>query len=292
MRAIMLLLLAAFFPAPSNAGADTGWAPTPDGAKIHYRRSGTGEALVLVPGWSFSGEIFASQIEHFSSGYEVIAIDPRGQGKSSKGAEGNSYAQHGADLKAALDHLGIGRAHFVGWSWGCYDVLSLVRLAGADAVRSFVCLDEPPAGWSTDPGQWAGLHSLEQLAGLYHGVTRDREAFTQWFVPWMVTRSLSEAEYEQLADMSYETPDHVATALAVDGMLSDYTAEAQLLDNLTPVLFIIREELEPVARIWMAAQMPGTQLLFKGGHLNFWEFPEEINGAIEAFLRGAAAPSH
>lgn len=287
LMTIMLLLPIALVHSNRCAANDSGWVSTPSGAEIHYRRAGAGNPLVLVPGWSFSGDIFAKQIEYFSKSYEVIAIDPRGQGKSSKEAQGNSYAEHGADIKAVLDELAIRQVNFVGWSWGCYDVFSYMRRFGASEINSFVCIDEPAIGWSTDPADWAGLQSLEALASLYHGVSGDRQAFTEWFVPWMVTRPLTESELKQLVDMSFQTPDHVATALAVDGMLSDYSAEARLLDGLMPTFFIIREEFTDVAGPWMAEHMPNTRLLFKGGHMMFWEFPQEINDAIADFLRSA-----
>jgi len=252
--------------------------------RIRYQRAGKGAPMLLVPGWSFSGAIFSKQIPHFSRTYDVIAIDPRGQGESTKSPEGNSYRQHGADIAALVDQLRLNRVIFLGWSWGCYDILSYVRQFGPAQVDSFICLDEPPRGWSSQPNEWAGLHSLETFAGLYHAVADHRKAFTDEFVTSTVTRPLTGQELESLVAMSLTTPDHVALALAADGMMSDYSEEAILLAKSVPTLYILREEAQVSAAPWMAEHMPDTRTIYKAGHLMFWEFPDEINAAIDEFL--------
>ena len=57
--------------------------------ELHYLDSGEGDAIVFIPGLSHSGEIFTHQIEHFSKTHRVIAVDPRGQGLSTKTVHGN-----------------------------------------------------------------------------------------------------------------------------------------------------------------------------------------------------------
>lgn len=46
--------------------------------EIHYWERGEGDALVFIPGLTFSGEIFKAQLEHFGDRYRVVAVDPRG----------------------------------------------------------------------------------------------------------------------------------------------------------------------------------------------------------------------
>lgn len=252
--------------------------------KLHYRRAGNGAAIVLVPGWSFSGNIFLQQISYFSKNHDVIAIDPRGQGDSTKSAEGNSYLQHGEDIAAVLKMLRLENVNFIGWSWGCYDILSYVRQFGTTEIARFICLDEPPRGWSNEASDWAEVFSLESFAGLYHAVAGDRKAFTDDFAKSMVTRPLTGQELQSLVSMSLQTPDHIAVALAVDGMLSDYSEEAILLAKAVPSLYIVREDSQEVAIQWIAENMPNAQTFIKGGHLMFWEFPDEINTVIDQFL--------
>ena len=67
------------------------------------------------------------QLSHFSQKYQTIAYDPRGQGRSSKTVEGNTYVQHGKDLRAFMDALKLKNAVVVGWSNGCDDVYGYLR---------------------------------------------------------------------------------------------------------------------------------------------------------------------
>ena len=86
--------------------------------QVHYWDKGEGDAIVFIPGLTFSGEIFRHQLEHFSDRHRVIAVDPRGQGLSTKTVHGNDYVTHGADVKRLVDALGLENVTLVGWSTG------------------------------------------------------------------------------------------------------------------------------------------------------------------------------
>ena len=75
--------------------------------QVHYWDKGEGDAIVFIPGLTFSGEIFRHQLEHFSDRHRVIAVDPRGQGLSTKTVHGNDYVTHGADVRRLVDALGL-----------------------------------------------------------------------------------------------------------------------------------------------------------------------------------------
>lgn len=84
------------------------------GVELHFWEKGEGTPLVFIPGLTFSGEIFKAQVEHFAVDYRVIAIDPRGQGYSSKTMDGNDYLTHGQDLAALIDTLDLKDAVLIG----------------------------------------------------------------------------------------------------------------------------------------------------------------------------------
>ena len=66
------------------------------------------------------------QVEHFAADYRVIAIDPRGQGYSSKTMDGNDYLTHGQDLAALIDTLDLKDAVLIGWSTDNLDTWSYI----------------------------------------------------------------------------------------------------------------------------------------------------------------------
>lgn len=92
-----------------------------NGVKIRYVEQGSGEPLVLVHGRNESIESWiASDIFlKLAADYRVIAFDCRGHGKSGKPHDPKQYGQEmSLDIVRLLDHLGIRKAHIVGYSMG------------------------------------------------------------------------------------------------------------------------------------------------------------------------------
>jgi pimeloyl-ACP methyl ester carboxylesterase len=91
------------------------------GVRIRYVDRGKGEPVVLLHGngGSLQGWIDAGIVASLERDYRVIAFDARGHGKSGKPHEVSAYGQQmGLDAIRLLDHLGLTRAHFVGYSMG------------------------------------------------------------------------------------------------------------------------------------------------------------------------------
>src|SRR5436190_1712559 len=97
-----------------------------DDLTLFYRDAGNGSAIILIPGWTMSSNVFKSQIDYFSKKYRVLALDPRSQGRSNITLENNNYTQHGADLARFIESLNLKNVILVGWSWGCDDAYSYV----------------------------------------------------------------------------------------------------------------------------------------------------------------------
>lgn len=88
-------------------------------AEIYYEIYGTGEPLLLLHGNSQSIKSFKRQIKEFSKYYKVIAVDTRGQGKSTDLSTGAlSYDLYADDMKTLLDSLQLKKVNVLGWSDG------------------------------------------------------------------------------------------------------------------------------------------------------------------------------
>ncbi|WP_448507348.1 alpha/beta fold hydrolase [Immundisolibacter sp.] len=87
-----------------------------DGGRLHYRREGRGEPLVLVHGFGLDHRVWAPQWPVLTESFDVISYDLRGFGRSSLPGEA-PYAHH-QDLRALLDALKVERAHLIGHSLG------------------------------------------------------------------------------------------------------------------------------------------------------------------------------
>lgn len=182
--------------------------------QIYYELHGSPatEQLVLLNGaldtidsdWSLHLPAFAER-------YRVLAYDHRGHGRTS-GSPGGfaSYEQLAGDLAALLDALGIGQAHFCGFSDGGITLLGFalrhperVRsliLAGAQYTndeRTYAQLAKmtPERIASRIPG-WAAL--LEELHDTLHAPGYWRELLNQMRPMWTAEPAYTPEQIAQI----------------------------------------------------------------------------------------------
>jgi len=105
--------------------AGTQAIPAPDqffdsnGVRIRYVSVGQGEPIILIHGWAADAEMWVSAIQDLSRSYRVIALDCRGHGKSGKPTDPSQYGMEMVnDIVRLMDHLGIAKAHILGYSMG------------------------------------------------------------------------------------------------------------------------------------------------------------------------------
>lgn len=105
--------------------------------------SGDGDPVLLIHGFASSHYVNWVSPGWFKTlndaGYRVIAIDNRGHGSSSKSYEADDYtpAKMASDAAALLDHLGIGKAHVMGYSMGAR-ISAFLALANPQNVATLV----------------------------------------------------------------------------------------------------------------------------------------------------------
>jgi pimeloyl-ACP methyl ester carboxylesterase len=111
--------------------------------EIAYLDEGEGEPIVLVHGFASNKEVnwvhpgWVTTLTR--AGRRAIALDNRGHGQSSKLYEPAAYhsATMADDVRALLDHLGIGRADVMGYSMGAR-ITSFMAVNHPDRVRAAV----------------------------------------------------------------------------------------------------------------------------------------------------------
>lgn len=89
-----------------------------NGVNLYYESYGQGAPLLLLHGNSQSIMAFSLQIPELAKHYRVIAVDTRGQGKSTSNDERYTYELFADDIKDLLDTLGLDSINVVGWSDG------------------------------------------------------------------------------------------------------------------------------------------------------------------------------
>ena len=110
-----------FNPNPINYGDNSvasGTVKLKD-ASLYYETYGSGQPLLLIHGDNQSIEAFSKQIPELSRHYKVIAVDSRGQGKSTDLTTAPlTYEKFADDMKQLLDSLRIKKTDVLGWSDG------------------------------------------------------------------------------------------------------------------------------------------------------------------------------
>jgi pimeloyl-ACP methyl ester carboxylesterase len=135
-------------PGPVNAAEGTF---NSKGVKIRYVTEGTGEPVVLIHGWMADSTMWGRDPSGNTKldttraqGFQLIALDCRGHGKSDKPHDPGKYgAEMAADVVRLLDHLKIKRAHLVGYSMGAF-IAGRVAATQPERVRSVVFGGQAP----------------------------------------------------------------------------------------------------------------------------------------------------
>lgn len=120
-----------------------------NGVKIRYVTEGEGEPIVLVHGWMSDSSMWGSDSKGQTKlsglpGFQIIALDCRGHGKSDKPHEVEKYgAEMAADVVRLLDYLKIKKAHLVGYSMGTF-IVGKVAATHPERVLSLVYGGQAP----------------------------------------------------------------------------------------------------------------------------------------------------
>ncbi|BBK31263.1 pimeloyl-ACP methyl ester carboxylesterase [Stella humosa] len=105
------------------------------GVPIRYVEAGGGEPVILLHGFSSSldeGWVERGVVDELARSHRVVAFDSRGHGKSGQPHDPAAYGpEMGRDAIRLMDHLGLPRAHVMGYSMGAHVAAQLVTRSPA-----------------------------------------------------------------------------------------------------------------------------------------------------------------
>ena len=114
-----------------------------NGMQLHYDCYAGGTPLLWLHGGMGHGPDWRFIFPTEPAGYQLIAPDLRGHGRST-GARGTySFHQSALDVAGLLDHLGLGRVQVIGLSGGGITALHLATL-DPGRVEAMVVISAPP----------------------------------------------------------------------------------------------------------------------------------------------------
>jgi 3-oxoadipate enol-lactonase len=162
-----------------------------ESGRLHAKRHGSPDAplILAVPGLSanlMSFEFLAPPLA--DAGFQVVAVDLRGRGKSDATAVGSyGWVKHAADLFGVADHLGAERFSIIGHSMGAAVTMAA---AAQDASRldRLVLIDfcgVPDASTSGPIGaSVARLGVVFPSVEAYIGLARNAGVIAPWTDVW------------------------------------------------------------------------------------------------------------
>ncbi len=264
----------AFVTAPAVLTAQAHEFRSSDGVRLNYTSNGSGEVIVLVPGWTMPAAIWAPQIEHLSKRYRVIAFDPRSQGDSAIAKSGHNMARRALDIGELIEHLGVPRVVLAGWSLGVLEALSYVQTQGDARIAGLVLVDNSVG---EDPAPRGGGNFMARLRA-------DRPGVMARFVREMFSSTQTESYLDALTARALKTPYKASVDLLTIKQPREFWRGA-VYGTAKPVLYVVTNRLKGQADN-LQRKRPATRTeVFEGaGHALFVDEPQRFNELMDEFL--------
>ncbi|MEO8669146.1 MAG: alpha/beta hydrolase [Bauldia sp.] len=241
--------------------SNTGYAPV-NGIKIWYAVFGEGEPVLLVHGGLANADYWGNQVPVLAKQYQVIVMDSRGHGRSTRDAAPYGYDLMASDVIALLDYLKIPKVALVGWSDGGIIGLDIAMKHPERLSKLFAFAA------NSDPSGVADIASSP--------------VFTAYI-------ARAEKEYEKLS----ATPTEYQSFLDQIGKMwasqPNWTAD-DLKKIAVPTWIVDADHDEAIKREnteFMAAQIPNAGLLLQPevSHFSFIQDPEQFTADVLHFLK-------
>lgn len=238
------------------------------GARIYYAVYGKGDPVVLLHGGLGNSAHFGFQLPALIDRFQVIAIDSRGQGRSTRGKLPITYDLMAGDVVAVLDKLAIQRASIVGWSDGGEIALKLGIQFPDRVDRLFVFAANYDASGS-----------------------KPRSAPSRTFAAYTLR---CRSDYQRLSKAGVPYTALVDALLPLWRNPTGITKD-QLRGINAPVLMadgdhdevIVLDQIEEMARLIPNGQL---KVFESASHFALWQDPDSFNQAMVEFLT-APGPS-
>ncbi len=216
-RAMLAATTAGLLAAPTLRAAE-GRRFDSAGVPIHFIEEGRGEPVIMVHGYTSDIErgwvrpgVFSAVAQHF----RAIAMDARGHGQSGKPHDRAAYGpEMGRDVTRLMDHLGIRKAHIVGYSMGAHIVAQLAILDPGRFATLTLGGAAGRLGWSEDDQRRVDVESAEMDQGLLRSQflrlwPRDRPPPSEEEIRADSQRRLAGQDPRALAAVRRSNPDQV-----------------------------------------------------------------------------------
>src|SRR5271163_4077761 len=259
----------------------------PNGAIAVRESEGQGPAVVLIHGNSSSSRAFSRQLDGpMGKRFRLVAVDLPGHGASDDAKDPDAYSLpgHARAVRAVVETLGLGDAHFVGWSLGGHVALNMAP--DLPKARGFLIFGTPPLTSRASMGEaflpnpamkFAFRKSFDRVEASAYLAAFFRPGFVD-VPPFFL-------------DDILRTDGRARSGLAAHAANGRYPDEVAVVRDLNVPLAVLHGADEQIVngRYFASVIMPtlwrgAVHQIPRAGHTPQWETPEAFNALLEAFL--------
>jgi pimeloyl-ACP methyl ester carboxylesterase len=251
---------------------------------LYYESYGSGDTLLLIPGLGSDATTWAQFLPAFPD-FQTIIVENRGSVRSSKPAGPYSTEMMAEDAVGLLDHLGVVSAHVIGKSMGGM-IAQWIAARWPEKVRSLVLASS----------LMHHDHYGNELLELARIVAEKAGLFETYRLSFLLSYSREYCMTNRSRLVQMEALIAKLDAAEVIRGYREQSIACQRHDSRSfapkikvPALIIVGQQdiiTPPKFSEELAAAIPNSelQILSRGGH-GFWrEFPEEVNSIVKEFL--------
>jgi pimeloyl-ACP methyl ester carboxylesterase len=267
------------------------------GARLHYAASGSGKPLLLIPGLGMDHTYYRLGVPALARRMQVLAVDPRGIGRSTKSPPPYCVEAWADDFAAMIDKLGLGPIHVLGSSLGGAMALALAQRHGGKLKSLIVVGGFSELDRATELNFRLRLRLIQKL-----GMS---EEVADYMGLWTLTRKFinSDAGYATMRANQANIQANSATSYSafVEALLAwgrcqpgqerepKFTTLLGLIKLPTLVVTSDNDHLIPrELSDLIAARIAGAKLAVMpgAGHIPFMEQPDEAVRIVLEFIDG------
>lgn len=246
-----------------------------NGIPLHYERSGGGEPLLLITGFTISSAVFEPVLELYGGRFDCITYDNRGSGRSGAPLKPTSMAELAADAAGLLEAIGVESAHVCGLSMGGM-IAQELALAHPQRLRSLTL------GCTYCGGEGSQLmprENVEKLAGAMSSGNRDTAIRASYEINLSPAFRAAGNAYAAFHEMATKVPAAKKVIEVQAQAIFGHDTSGRIGEISTPTLIVHGTEdgvLPFPNGEQIAALMPQARFkVLEGvGHMFWWEQPQ------------------
>jgi 3-oxoadipate enol-lactonase len=259
--------------------------------KLYYERSGSGEPVLLITGFTISSAVFEPVLPLYERHFDCIRYDNRGSGRSGTPPWPTSMPELAGDAVRVLDELDVDSAHIYGVSMGGM-IAQELAIRFPERVRGLVLA-----------GTWAGgpraiRPALGELMAALGGIVKSlRKPGRPWLGELVFSKEFRERDPERVRELleffrAHRPPPHGVAGHLWASIYHDTVSRLGRIQAPTLVMHGECDAMTPTANAeLMTARIPDAELCVVpgAGHAFPLERPDESHELLMRWL-GSRSP--